>query len=68
MLKRRNKGKVLTCFVHITEPQFCNLLVEHELVTEESDAFRLEFFNIYDRGARALLFVSVTALSVFLLH
>jgi hypothetical protein len=54
MVKDR-KGRVLTCFVHIMDPQLCNLLMEHEMFIEKSEAFRLEFFNIYDKGARALL-------------
>lgn len=49
------KGRVLTCFVHIVNPQLCNLLREREIMTQKVDSFRLEFFNIYDNGARALL-------------
>jgi len=49
------KGRVLTCFVHIVNPQLCNLLREREIMTQKVDSFRLEFFNIFDSGARALL-------------
>jgi hypothetical protein len=52
---KNHKGKTFTCFVHITDPQLCNLLMEHEMFTEKSETFRLEFFNIYDKGARAVL-------------
>ncbi|MDH7487216.1 MAG: NAD-binding protein [Anaerolineae bacterium] len=43
----------LTRFVHLVDPQLCDLLREREL--EDSGAFRLEFFNVYGLGARALL-------------
>ena len=48
-------GRALTSFVHIVDPQLCELLRERELATEGADVFRLEFFNVFDRGARALL-------------
>jgi hypothetical protein len=47
--------KALSCFVHIVEPQLCVLLREREIDMEKTGAFRLEFFNVFDRGARALL-------------
>ena len=49
------KGKALTCFVHIVDSRLCNLLREREIETEKVDSFRLEFFNIFDSGAKALL-------------
>jgi len=45
----------LTCLVHIVDPQLCNLLRERELAAGETGGFRLEFFNVYDRGAQAVL-------------
>jgi voltage-gated potassium channel Kch len=51
----RKGNKVLTCFVHIVDPQLCNLLREREIMTGKVDSFRLELFNIFDNGARALL-------------
>ncbi len=45
---------VLTCLVHIVDPQLCNLLRAKELETQKMDFFRLEFFNIYEIGARSL--------------
>jgi len=54
-LARGDSTGTLTCFVHIVEPELCNLLGEQEVGREKGGAFRLEFFNIYDTGARALL-------------
>jgi len=51
-LIREYVGKVLTCIVHIVDPQLCHLLKEKEIGTEKIDAFRLEFFDIFDSGAR----------------
>jgi hypothetical protein len=45
----------LTCLVHIVDPQLCNLLRERELAAGEAGGLRLEFFNVYDLGAQALL-------------
>lgn len=50
----RRRGRI-TCFVHIVEPELCRLLQEKEQVIEDDDSFRIEFFNVYDRGAQALL-------------
>jgi hypothetical protein len=47
--------KVVTSIVHISDPQLCHLLREQEIETGKLDAFRLEFFNVYDSGARAWL-------------
>jgi hypothetical protein len=54
-LVESRKSGALTCLVHIVELQLCNLLREHELVTNNVDPFRLEFFNVFESGARALL-------------
>jgi len=51
-LIRDYSGKALTCIVHIVNPQLCHLLKEKEIGTEKTDAFRLEFFDIFDSGAR----------------
>jgi hypothetical protein len=45
----------LTCVVHIVNPQLCTLLRECEISGEQDPAYRLELFNVFDRGARALL-------------
>jgi len=47
----KRKGKVLTCIIHIVEPQLCRLLEKQEIGTRKIGAFRLEFFNIFDKGA-----------------
>jgi hypothetical protein len=49
------KRRVLTCVVHIVDPQLCYLLKEQEMETGRLDSFRLEFFNVYDSGARSWL-------------
>jgi len=54
-LVKKRKGKPLSCFVHINDPQLCDFLREVEILAEETDPFELEFFSIYDSGARALL-------------
>ena len=49
------QGQALMCILHIVDPQLCDLLREREIEMGKVDAFRLEFFNIFDSGARALL-------------
>ncbi|MCU7811089.1 MAG: NAD-binding protein, partial [Candidatus Thiodiazotropha sp. (ex Notomyrtea botanica)] len=49
------EGKGLTCFIHIDNNGLSGLLREREISTQHPDAFRLELFNIHERGARALL-------------
>ena len=46
------------CLAHIQNPELCVLLREKELFEERLHRFRLEFFNVYESGAR-------TALDVF---
>ncbi len=48
-------GPALTCVVHIVDPRLCDLLQEQELAAGRVGRFRLEFFNVYDTGARAVL-------------
>ncbi|MGD1994236.1 MAG: NAD-binding protein, partial [Anaerolineae bacterium] len=45
----------LECVLHITNPQLCDLLTEREIESGRIGGFRLEFFNVFDTGARALL-------------
>ncbi len=49
----RKRG-VLTCVIHIVDPQLCDLLREREIGAEKVSTFRLELFNVFDRGARIL--------------
>jgi len=50
----RRRG-ALTCIIHIVDPQLCQLLREREIAAEGLSTFRLELFNVFDRGARILL-------------
>jgi hypothetical protein len=49
------RGKPLTCVVHIIDPQLCRLIKEREFELEKNDAFRLEFFNLFDYAARTII-------------
>ncbi|MFW6164378.1 MAG: NAD-binding protein, partial [Planctomycetota bacterium] len=49
------RGSALTCFAHIVDLELCDLLRERELARRRGDTFRLEFFNVFESGARALL-------------
>ncbi len=51
---RQRKGKTLTCYVHVSDVQLCNLLKEREITGGQDDSFLLEFFNIYNSSARIL--------------
>jgi len=54
LVKDRN-GKPLTCAVQIDDLDLCRVLRGHELHMGKPETFRLEFFNSYIIGARALL-------------
>lgn len=47
------KGVSLTCCAHLVDPELWYLLRHWEISTTES--FRMQFFNVYDLGARAIL-------------
>ncbi|MBC7289468.1 MAG: NAD-binding protein, partial [Armatimonadetes bacterium] len=51
----RGRSEALTCFVSIRDVEVCDLLRQRELETGYTPAFRLEFFSVAERGARALL-------------
>ncbi|MGB3717141.1 MAG: NAD-binding protein, partial [Candidatus Promineifilaceae bacterium] len=51
---RRRRG-ALVCSIHLVQSQLWELLRERELSLEEETAYRLELFNIYDRGAQMML-------------
>jgi hypothetical protein len=51
----QRSGSPLTCVLHIFDPQLCTLLRERELDAGSAGRLRLEFFNLYDLGARVLL-------------
>ena len=48
-------GHALTCVVHIVDPQLCMLLRMQEIGRGHDRPFRLEFFNVFEAGARELL-------------
>ena len=54
MMQQRTAG-VLTCLIHIVDPQLYDLLREKELAHQNQSSYRLELFNIYERGARLIL-------------
>lgn len=49
------KVNVVTCLIHIADLELRNLLKEKEILTQKADFFRMEFFNVFESGARALL-------------
>jgi hypothetical protein len=51
----RKMGGSPTCMIHINEPQLRDLLSECEFLRGGADKFRMDFFNVYQAGARALL-------------
>ncbi|HPD13513.1 MAG TPA: NAD-binding protein [Planctomycetota bacterium] len=54
-LVRGRQGGALECYAHINDRELCRVLRETQARAERPDAFRLQFFNVYERGAEALL-------------
>ncbi|MGW8225112.1 MAG: NAD-binding protein, partial [Anaerolineales bacterium] len=54
-LTRERPHGVLTCLIHIVDPQLYDLLRVKEWQNTNQASYRLELFNIYDRGARLIL-------------
>jgi hypothetical protein len=54
-LSFKREDGTLTCSIHIVDPQLWYLLREKELNRASNSHFRLELFNIFDRGASLLL-------------
>lgn len=54
-ITRSRSAGCLTCFIHISESRLWRLLRQKELQVISSRHFRLELFNIYDRGAHLLV-------------
>ncbi|MGD2175296.1 MAG: NAD-binding protein, partial [Candidatus Brocadiaceae bacterium] len=50
-----DRQDVLTCVVHNVQPDLCSLLRRREVTGVERAPFRVQFFNVYHSGARALL-------------
>lgn len=53
-LAGERSGQPLACMAHITDPQLCILLRENEELFQKAP-FRMELFNVFERGARKLL-------------
>jgi hypothetical protein len=53
-LVQRRSGK-LNCSIHVEDPTLWTLLRLQEFTSRQSEHFRLDFFNIYDQGAKQLL-------------
>lgn len=49
------RERPITCAVHIADPELCHLLRNRWSAASSSRLARIEFFNIFDHGARALL-------------
>jgi len=45
----------LSCLVHVVDPELCNLLRMQEIGRRKEEPFRLDFFNVFEGGARAVL-------------
>ena len=54
-LVKNRKGVALTCLIHILEPQLRDLLSEREFATTGVGGFHLDFFNVFQTGARTLI-------------
>jgi hypothetical protein len=54
-LASERRGADLSCFAHVMDPGLCALLRTQELERPASQAFRLDFFNVFERGARQVL-------------
>jgi len=54
MVSKHLVGK-LNCAVHIRDPRLWVFLRQQEFSSVKDESFRLDFFNIYDHGARQLL-------------
>jgi hypothetical protein len=54
-LVHRRRGAPLNCLVHIVDPDLCTLLRMQEVGRTKEEPFRLDFFNVFESGARVLL-------------
>jgi Trk K+ transport system NAD-binding subunit len=55
LLASERRGADLSCFAHVMDPGLCALLRTQELERPAAQAFRLDFFNVFERGARQVL-------------
>ena len=54
-ISSKRKRGTLNCVIHIINPHLCDLMRELEFDSEKFPTFRLEIFNIFERGARILI-------------
>ncbi len=54
-LMDKGRRKPISCLVHVTSPDLCGLLRLEMVKKKTTDQFRVEFFNIFQAGAWALL-------------
>jgi len=54
-LVNKKRGKPVSCLVHVVSPDLCELLRLEMIKKDRADQFRVEFFNIFQMGAWALL-------------
>jgi hypothetical protein len=54
-LAAKRKSGAVTCSILLVHPQLCALLREQELTADAYTPFRLELFNVFERGARTML-------------
>jgi hypothetical protein len=54
-ISRNRKEGILTCIIHIFDDQLWRLLRQKELKASANSHFRLELFNIFDRGAHIMV-------------
>jgi hypothetical protein len=54
-LVKNRKGAALSCLVHVGDPVLCTLLRMQEIGRRAEPAFRLDFFDVFESGARTLL-------------
>ena len=52
-LVKNKKNHQLTCIIHIFDPQLSQLLREQEREVRDFDSFRIQYFNVYEKGAQA---------------
>jgi len=55
LVRGRKRPGELSAYVHMVDLELCNLLSKLNLSTGGDNNFRLEFFNVLERGARLML-------------
>ncbi len=54
-LLSKSRSRKLNCAIHIRDPRLWVFLRKQEFSLAADEGFRLDFFNVYDHGARQLL-------------